>query len=195
MGNESTRERSDAVRNRRAILEATDALLSEFGAENVSIEQIAAAAGVGKGTVFHRFGNRAGLMRALVVERAHHLRDAVISGEPPLGPGAPADDRLLAYFDAMFRLVVDNVELMIAFDNATADAQTEAIHEFWYGHIAALLAEARPDLDAEMLARVMLASINPDMVLHCIRTDQTERLAASVLAVVASVVGRPAHTP
>jgi hypothetical protein len=33
------------------------------------------------------------------------------------------------------------------------------------------------------------------MVLHYVRDGQTERLAASVLSVVESVVGRPAPTP
>ncbi|TQF74215.1 TetR/AcrR family transcriptional regulator [Rhodococcus spelaei] len=188
MSNESKRERSDAVRNRRAILEATDALLAEFGADNVSIEQIAAAAHVSKGTIFHRFGNRAGLMRALVFDRATALRDAVVSGAPPLGPGAPAADRLLAYFDAMFRLVVDNVELMIAYDDAAEDPHAEAIHAFWYGHIAALLSEARPDADAEVLSRVLLSSVNGELVLHHIRTDQTERLAETIHDLVESVV-------
>ncbi|WP_249353454.1 TetR/AcrR family transcriptional regulator [Rhodococcus sp. Q] len=188
MADEQRRERSDAVRNRRAILEAADALLSEFGADNVSIEQIAESAGVGKGTIFHRFGNRAGLMRALVLERAHTLRDAVIDGAPPLGPGAPAADRLLAYFDEMFRLVVNNVELMKAYDNATDDPHAEAIHAFWYGHIAALLTEVRPDVDAEVLARVLLSTLSADLVLHHIRADQTERLAASVHSLVESVV-------
>lgn len=188
MSDEPKRERSDAARNRRAILGAADALLAEFGADNVSIEQIAAAAGVGKGTIFHRFGNRAGLMRALLLERAHTLRDDVVGGAPPLGPGAPAGERLLAYFDAMFRLVVDNVELMIAYDNATTDPHAEAIHAFWYGHIAGLLAEVRPDVDAEVLARILLSTLNGDLVLHHIRTGQTERLAASVHDLVESVV-------
>ena len=52
------------------------------------MEQVAAAAGVGKGTVFHRFGNRMGLMRALMIERAASLEQAVTSGPPPLGEGA-----------------------------------------------------------------------------------------------------------
>ncbi|MFZ2529942.1 MAG: TetR/AcrR family transcriptional regulator [Rhodococcus sp. (in: high G+C Gram-positive bacteria)] len=188
MSNEHRRERSDAVRNRRVILEATDALLIEFGADNVSIEQIARAAGVGKGTIFHRFGNRAGLMRALVYERAHALRAAVLAGDPPLGPGAPADERLLAYFDEMFRLVVNNVELMIAYDNATDDPHAEAIHAFWYGHIEALLADARPDVDAEVLARVLLGTLGGEMVLHHIRTGRAERLAAAIHSLVESVV-------
>ena len=78
-------ERADAARNRRAILDAAGKLLAERGANDVSIEQIAVAAGVGKGTVFHRFGSRVGLLRALVMERAESLRNAVTSGEPPLG--------------------------------------------------------------------------------------------------------------
>ena len=57
--------RQDAARNRRAILLATEELLSRHRPDEVTIEQVAAAAGVGKGTVFHRFGSRLGLMVAL----------------------------------------------------------------------------------------------------------------------------------
>lgn len=190
MGQELKRERSDAARNRRAILDVTESLLAQFGTEHVSIDQIAAAAGVGKGTIFHRFGSRAGLMRALVLERAQTLRDAVNEGDPPLGPGAPAADRLLAFFDAMFRLIVDNVELMIAYDNATTDSQAEEINAFWHRHITELLKEATPDVDAVVMSRVLLSVLNPDVVLHHIRTRQTERLAASVHNLVAAVVAQ-----
>ncbi len=37
---------------------------------DITMEQVAAAAGVGKGTVFRRFGSRMGLMHALMVEWA-----------------------------------------------------------------------------------------------------------------------------
>lgn len=182
------KERSDAARNRRVILDTTDALLTEYGADNISIDQIATEAGVGKGTIFHRFGSRAGLMRALVTERAQTLREAVVDGPPPLGPGAPAADRLLAYFDAMFLLVVDNVELMIAYDDATTDPQTDEINAFWHRHIAQLLTETRPDADSTVLARVLLSILNPDVVLHHIRTGHTERLASSINDLVTLVV-------
>src|ERR1700748_715434 len=79
-------ERADAVRNRRAILAATEELLATHRPRAVSIEQAAAAAGVGKGTVFPRFGSRMGLMTALMIERAQALTEAVASGSPPLGP-------------------------------------------------------------------------------------------------------------
>ena len=41
------RERADAARNRAAILRATEELLAERGAEHVSLDAVAAAAGVG----------------------------------------------------------------------------------------------------------------------------------------------------
>jgi AcrR family transcriptional regulator len=182
------RERADAARNRRAILDAATRLLAEHETSTVSIEQIAAAAGVGKGTVFHRFGTRAGLMRELVLERANTLRQAVTSGDPPLGPGAPPRARLLAYFDAMADLVIDNIELVIAYDSATTDPHAEEIHAFWYQHIAALLAEARPDVDADLLARLLLGTLGGELVLHLIRTGQSLRLKAGIHELVDSIV-------
>src|SRR2546421_5692239 len=105
-------ERADAARNRRAILAAAAELLATHRPEDVSLEQVAAAAGVGKGTVFHRFGNRTGLMYALMVERAQALEEAVTAGPPPLGPGATERDRLLAFLDAIIEVVGRNKSLL-----------------------------------------------------------------------------------
>ncbi|MFE3104366.1 TetR/AcrR family transcriptional regulator [Nocardia tengchongensis] len=96
---ESPRLRADATRNRRAILDAADELLTQDGVENLTMDRVAAAAGVGKGTIFHRFGSRAGLIRELIFERARDLLEHVQSGPAPIGPGAPAAERLLAFFD------------------------------------------------------------------------------------------------
>lgn len=43
-------ERADALRNRRAILAAIEQLLAEGRPRDISMEQVAATAGVGKGT-------------------------------------------------------------------------------------------------------------------------------------------------
>jgi len=56
--------------SRIPVLHAYEQLLAEGRPQDISMEQVAAAAGVGKGTVFHRFGSRMGLMHALMVERA-----------------------------------------------------------------------------------------------------------------------------
>jgi AcrR family transcriptional regulator len=110
--NEGRRERADAARNRRAILAATEKLLATHRPQDISMEQVAAAVSVGKGTVFHRFGNRMGLMRALMIERAQALEEAVTAGPPPLGEGTPERDRLLAFLAAIIEVITRNKSLM-----------------------------------------------------------------------------------
>ncbi|HWT21873.1 MAG TPA: helix-turn-helix domain-containing protein, partial [Solirubrobacteraceae bacterium] len=94
---EPPRERADAARNRRRILEAAAALVQERGIACVSMEDVARAAGVGTGTLYRRFGDRAGLALALLEEDTREFQDALISGPPPLGPGASARERLQAF--------------------------------------------------------------------------------------------------
>ena len=83
------RERADAARNRRRILAAAERLFEQRGVAEVPMEAIAEEAGVGKGTLFRRFGDRAGLAWALIDERERGFQDAFIRGPAPLGPGAP----------------------------------------------------------------------------------------------------------
>ena len=61
-------ERSDAARNRSLLIDAARNLVAKRGAEAVTMDDVAAAAGVGKGTLFRRFGNRARLMMELLDE-------------------------------------------------------------------------------------------------------------------------------
>src|SRR6476646_653324 len=83
-------ERADAARNRERILCAARRLFDERGAGCVSMDDVAEAAGVGKGTLFRRCGSRASLAAAVLSERERSFQEAIIRGEPPLGPGAPA---------------------------------------------------------------------------------------------------------
>ena len=55
---------------------------------------------MGKGTLFRRFGDRASLARAVLSEHEIELQDALLRGEPPLGPGAPPLERLIAFGEA-----------------------------------------------------------------------------------------------
>src|SRR3954447_18961767 len=90
-------ERADAARNRRAVLDAAARLFESRGASCVTMEAVAAEAGVGKGTVFRRFGDRASLARAVISDQEARLQEGMIRGAPPLGPGAPAEERLIAF--------------------------------------------------------------------------------------------------
>jgi AcrR family transcriptional regulator len=192
-------ERADAARNRQAILRATEDLLTRLPPEQISMEQVAAAAGVGKGTVFHRFGSRAGLMRALMQERAMVLQEAVVDGPPPLGPGAPAGDRLLAFVDGVIEVVSRNKGLLAALDHAEAvvsakipDEDPPPLHALWHRHIADLLHEARPGLDADLTAHLILASLHSDAIQRLLATDAgADRIAAGLRTLITALLDRP----
>ncbi|WP_280307498.1 TetR/AcrR family transcriptional regulator [Nocardia neocaledoniensis] len=181
-------ERADAARNRRAILDATAALLAEHGAAGVTMERVAAAAGVGKGTIFHRFGSRAGLLYELVAEGAIALMTAVSDGPPPLGPGAPATDRLLAFFDAMTRMVTDDVELIAAYQAMPPHPRSAEFHAFWAEHVTTLLREVRPDIDAETVGALLLSTLGGELAQQLARAGEVDRLRAGVRELVRSVL-------
>ncbi|UGT56506.1 TetR/AcrR family transcriptional regulator [Nocardia asteroides] len=181
-------ERADAARNRRAILDATAALLAEHGAAGVTMDRVAAAAGVGKGTIFHRFGSRAGLLYELVAEGAIALMAAVSDGPPPLGPGAPATDRLLAFFDAMTRMVTDDVELIAAYQAMPPHPRSAEFHAFWAEHVTTLLREVRPDVDAETVGALLLSTLGGELAQQLARAGEVERLRAGVRELVRSVL-------
>jgi AcrR family transcriptional regulator len=183
-------ERADATRNRRAILRAAENLLAEHGFEHVSLDKVAAAAGVGKGTVFRRFGNRTGLMRALLEERAVMLSEAIDGGPPPLGPGAPPGRRLLAFLDALTDLAADNIALLAAHERACADDKyADPTYLRWHRHVTALLTQACPDADAEFVGHTLLAMFDADLVRHIMANGGAERLSRSVHDLTAALLG------
>ena len=191
MADDRRRERADAARNRRAILDATAALLAEDGWSGITMERVAAAAGVGKGTIFHRFGSRAGLLYELIGERAFALREAVRSGPPPLGPGAPAGERLLAYFDAMTLMAADTIELVLAYQSMPPHPDGEELHTFWAAHISSLLREARPDMDAEnarTVGALLLAPLGGEVAHRMVQAGGLDQLRAGMRELVTAVL-------
>jgi AcrR family transcriptional regulator len=67
MAEEERPLRADAERNRRRLLEAADTLFRERGLD-VGVGEIAARAGVGRGTLFRNFPSKEHLIAAIVVE-------------------------------------------------------------------------------------------------------------------------------
>src|SRR4029453_16576653 len=81
------RERGDAARNRRRVLAAAEELFAARGAGEVTMEDIARAAGVGKGTLYRRFPDRASIAVALLDEHERALQEQLLPG-PPTGRAA-----------------------------------------------------------------------------------------------------------
>ncbi len=105
-------ERADAAQNRVKLLDAAARLVAEQGAATVTMDEVARAAGVGKGTLFRRFGSRTGLMRALIDHDERNLQRGYLFGPPPLGPGASPLQRLLAYGRARLEHTLAHREIL-----------------------------------------------------------------------------------
>jgi polyketide synthase 12 len=161
------RERADAARNRALLLDATRGLLTERRASEITMDDLAARSGVGKGTVFRRFGSRAGIFQALLEDEERRLQQAVLSGEPPLGPGASARKRLIAYGTARIGFLFEHHEI--------ARAALDGGHQSPMGsetplsrlHIRMLLAEIRPTVgDLDILAAQLTAALDGPLLLQ-----------------------------
>jgi AcrR family transcriptional regulator len=154
-------ERADAARNRRRVLEAAALLFAERGVEAVSMDDVVAAAGVGKGTLYRRFGDKSGLAAALLDERERELQATLISGPPPLGPGAEPADRLAAFVAAYVAYVGGNVDIVATSQTASPGARFRTgSHRFWRTHLANLFRAAgapAPELRADVLLAAMTA--------------------------------------
>jgi AcrR family transcriptional regulator len=161
------RERSDAAANRERILCAARKLLADEGAEALTMQAVATAAGVGKGTVFHRFGDRDGLTQALLDDYMRDFQDAFLHGPPPLGPGAPAAERLEAFVVALVRLQADHLALALAAEAPTRP-ELAPVYAPLAIHIAALVHEIDPALDEGIVAGMILSAIAPPL-LHRMR--------------------------
>jgi AcrR family transcriptional regulator len=186
----AVRERADAARNRKRILEVAGALVDERGIDRVSMQDVAAAACVGTGTLYRRFGDRAGLAIALLDERTRALQDALIGGPPPLGPGAPATERLIAFGDAYLDLLERHGDLIAAAQ--AAGAPRSAADAFYVTHLLVLLREAAPELDAEYTAWALYSALSPALhqELRRVRGWELQRLRDGWRGLVAAISAR-----
>jgi AcrR family transcriptional regulator len=157
-------ERADAARNRLRVLEAAARLFAERGAEAVSMDEVAAAAGVGKGTLYRRFGDRAGLAMALLDSETRELQEAIVRGAPPLGPGAPPGERLLAFIGALADLTEAHGALLR--DAERSWRFDSPVYRAWHVHVLLLLRQALPGTPEPALADIVLAALEPRLHHH-----------------------------
>jgi AcrR family transcriptional regulator len=165
-------ERADATRNRLRLLATARAMLAECGPDQLTMDALAERSGLGKGTVFRRFGSRSGIFQALLDDSERTFQERVLSGPPPLGPGAAPEDRLVAYGEARIRFLAENQDVArSAFDGrrpmpSAAQAPLSRIH------IRILLAQT--DLgttDLDVLTVQLAAALDGPLLLHLSAPD------------------------
>lgn len=183
--------RADASRNRELLLTTARRLVDEVGVEGLSMDALAAAAGLGKGTVFRRFGSRAGLFAALLDASEKDFQLEFMAGPPPLGPGADPVDRLVAFGRRRLEFLADRGDLLRAADAALARSPRgpAALGRL---HLRLLLDGAGVTGDVETLAYTLHATLEMPLWHHAGGGVDlpTARLADGWADLVHRVVGR-----
>ncbi|MGH3768662.1 MAG: TetR/AcrR family transcriptional regulator [Pseudonocardiaceae bacterium] len=189
-------ERSDAARNRRDVLAAARTIMSDCGVNGLCMDRVAAEAGVGVGTVYRRFGDRAGLAYALLDDDERQFQAAFLSGPPPLGPGASPAARVQAFVHAYVDLLDTHAKLL-AFAEAKSPAARygHGAYRTHRTHLAALLTMAGLGTEATYLADALLAVLSAGLFLHQRHELQfsTDHIKAGLDRLLAGVV--PADRP
>jgi len=187
--------RADAVRNREAVLAAADRLFARSDSpEHVTMADIAVEAGVGKGTLFRGFGDRTGLIQALYEARLEPIRQAVVDGPHPLGPGTPPVQRAPAVLDALLCFKLDRQHLALALEEAGTGSPYGAGHYDWWHDTLRGILEELPGFDGgDFAAHALLAAVRADLIDHlAYRLNiPRERLRADVAAFTAKVLDGP----
>jgi AcrR family transcriptional regulator len=175
------RERSDAARNRAKILAAAAGIVAERGVDGLSMAEVAAAAGVGVGTLYRRFGDRSGLAYALIDEREREFQAAFLEGPPPLGPGAEPRERIRAFLHAFLERTIDQLDLLLMAETAAPLARFGGAYRAHHAHLAMLITQAAPGRDAGPLADALLAPFAAPLLAHRLREGMTpERIRAAI---------------
>jgi AcrR family transcriptional regulator len=166
----------DAVRNRGKVLDAAERLFARDGVERVTMQAVAKEAGVGVGTLYRGFGDKAGLAMALLDERERQFQELMISGPPPLGPGAEPVERLTAFVAGYAELVAEQLELVLLSQTAAPGARFRSgAHALWRTHCRHLLDLAGVP-SPELRADALLAALSGEMIAHWL-TEQERDLA------------------
>lgn len=169
-------QRADAARNQGKVLDAAERLFARDGVERVTMQAVAKEAGVGVGTLYRGFGDKAGLAMALLGERERQFQELMISGPPPLGPGAEPVERLTAFVAGYTELVAEQLELVLLSQTAAPGARFRSgAHALWRTHcryLLSLAATPSPVLRADAL----LAALSGEMIAYWL-TEEGRDLA------------------
>ncbi|MCA9923505.1 MAG: TetR/AcrR family transcriptional regulator [Anaerolineales bacterium] len=192
-------ERSDAVANRRRILEVTRRLFAEYGPTAVSMSDIVKAAGVGRGTLYRHFPDKGALCLAVMDEEIAEFQNEVLDRLRQMtAVSAPAMAQLDEFLDRLVWFTETYTPLL-------REAQAQGLHYFekkegtpQYWQQATVLGllrtavsqnEILPDTDIDYLADAVLAPLNPQLFHYqrAVQQFSPERISDGLRAFVAQL--------
>jgi AcrR family transcriptional regulator len=166
-------QRSDARENRQRLLEAAKELFGQQGVEATSMQEIAKAAGVGQGTLYRHFADKAELCHALIEEdiAAFQARlEVVLASNWVI---ASPMERLDLLISEKVKLVESHLPLLAVMDlsNKSKRSGPGSFYHWQREQIVALLHEAvelgeLAPLDVEYTTEALLAILSPRLYSH-----------------------------
>ena len=167
---------------REHIVEAALALVADRGFTATSVDDIASAAGVAKGSVFYNFGSKSGLFEAIITEGVTRLTAALRGAADGLH-GRDALEALVTELLTQVRAHPDFAKLMVAETFRTGRSWQDSIRlvrDESMGAFAAVVAETWPDRDPSLTAAALFGAtllaglewlvFQPDRTLEDVRT-------------------------
>ncbi|MEZ4518268.1 MAG: helix-turn-helix domain-containing protein [Chloroflexota bacterium] len=184
-------ERSDAAANRVLILETADRLFAERGVATVTMADIAQEAGIGKGTLYRRFANKAELCLSLMDDQMAAFQNGMLVNMRDMSTdGVAYLDQLRFYVEELIRFTERHAPPLGEVERSgllLGNAHPELSHS-WH----AMTVKGRPpccglpgdmgevslDPDVGVLCEAILAPLNVD-VLRFQREVRRQTIASS----------------
>ncbi len=196
-GRVETTQRADAARNRARILDAARTLIGQHTqgshpSDALCMDQVAALAGVGKGTLYRRFPDRGALLFALLDDDERVLQDRVLTG-CGVKRSAPPLQHLLALLDALTAFHVTHAALLAVAELTPAIAEHPA---YRWRHAALTHALARtgiaPVARAQHVTDVVLQILSGAVVSRALGHQDARAVRAQTAALLRAVI-KPAR--
>ena len=187
--------------SRERIVERAAELFAERGVAATSLDEVLAAAGAGKGQLYHYFRGRDELVAAAIQLRCTQVLAGLTQALGTVASLAELEQALAGFADAYEQMglpgcPIGTLATEVAGRNEAARLQAAAGFDAWERLLADALTrmrqrgELRADAPPAMLATGLLASIEGGMVLSQTRRDVTP-LRIAVNAGLAARCGRP----
>ena len=174
-GSNYRQERRDAAANRVRILQTAEKLFAQNGVANVNMAEIAQSAGVGKGTLYRRFTNKAELCLALMDTQMIDFQNGMLTRMQQMSAQSlPKMAQLDQFMDALVYFTDAHAPLLCEVQRAGLLQEQEPdgleLPHFWqYMTVSGLLktavanGELPNNLDIDYLADALLAPLKADI--------------------------------
>jgi AcrR family transcriptional regulator len=166
-------ERADAAANRNQVLAAAKRLFDARGVEHVTMDEIARAAGVGKGTLYRRYSDKAALCVALLDACFVEFERAVLEDLRSAAAARSAIDQLHAFLNRLIDWTEEHTPWLGVIADQTGGSRRGAgrcgpIYQWLHAVVEYLLRQASTNGEAHTedpvyVADVLLSAVDVDL--------------------------------